>query len=57
MRVQGSDEFIKLLQQHFLEVLNNIVTVDESAVSFHTSETKRQSKHWVEKGQPGPMKA
>jgi hypothetical protein len=31
--------------------------MDESAVSFHTPETKRASKQWVEKGQPGPRKA
>jgi hypothetical protein len=37
--------------------LNNIATVDETAVSFHTPETKRQSKQWVKKGQPGPLKA
>jgi histone-lysine N-methyltransferase SETMAR len=30
--------------------------MDESAVSFHTPETKQQSKQWVKKGQPGPLK-
>jgi [histone H3]-lysine36 N-dimethyltransferase SETMAR len=40
-----------------MAVLNNIVTMDESAVSFHTPETKQQSKQWVKKGQPGPIKA
>ena len=38
-------------------VLDSIVTMDESAVSFHTPETKQQSKQWVKKGQPGPIKA
>ncbi len=26
-------------------------------VSYHTPETKKQSKQWIEKGQPGPIKA
>jgi hypothetical protein len=39
-----------------LAALNNIVTMNESAVSSHTPETKRQSKQWVKKGQPGPLK-
>ncbi len=40
-----------------MAVLNNIVTMDESAVSFHTSETKKQLTEWVKKGQPGLIKA
>ena len=31
--------------------------MDESAVSFHTPETKAQSKQWLPKGTPGPLKA
>ena len=38
-------------------MLDNIVTMDESAVSFHTPETKQQSKQWIKKGMPGPLKA
>ncbi len=38
-------------------MLDNIVTMDESAVSFHTPETKQQSKEWLGKGHPGPIKA
>jgi hypothetical protein len=38
-------------------MLVNIVTMDESAVSFYTPETKQQSKQWMPKGQPGPIKA
>ena len=30
--------------------------MDESAVSYHTTETKQQSKQWVKKGSPGPIK-
>jgi hypothetical protein len=26
-------------------------------VSYHTPEIKKQSKQWIEKGQPGPIKA
>ncbi len=53
-----SDDFLMLLQQHSMGVLNNLVTMDESAVSFFTPETKRQSKQWVKKdshasGKPG----
>jgi hypothetical protein len=40
-----------------MAVLDNIVTMDESAVLFHTPETKKQTKQWVKKGQPGPIKA
>ncbi len=52
-----SEDFIQLLQRLSLAVLNNIVIMDESATSFHTPETKRQSKQWVKKDQPGPLKA
>ena len=31
--------------------------MDESAVSFHTPESKRNSKQWLKKGSPGPIKA
>ena len=30
--------------------------MDESAVFYHTPETKQQSKQWVKKGSPGPVK-
>jgi DNA-binding transcriptional regulator YhcF (GntR family) len=56
-RAQRSEDFLQLPRKHSLAALNNIVTMDESAVSFHTPETKRQSKQWVKKGQPGPLKA
>jgi hypothetical protein len=55
-RVQQSEDFLQLLWKHSMAALNNIVTMDESAVYFHTPETKRQSKQWVKKGQPGPLK-
>ena len=34
----------------------NIVTMDETLVSYHTPLTKKQSKQWIPKGQPGPAK-
>ena len=37
--------------------LRSIVTMDESVVAFHTPETKAQSKQWLPKGTPGPLKA
>ena len=56
-RVERCEEFLRLVRQQSKAVLNNIVTMDESAVSFHTPETKQQSKQWLKKGQPGPIKA
>jgi hypothetical protein len=56
-RVDLSGDFLALLRRHSLVLLNNIVTMDESAVSFNTPETKSVSKQWVKKGQPGPRKA
>jgi histone-lysine N-methyltransferase SETMAR len=40
-----------------MSILENIVTMDESAVSFYTPETKQQLMQWLPKGQPGPVKA
>jgi histone-lysine N-methyltransferase SETMAR len=56
-RVRTSEEFLKLVRRHSLSMLDNIVTMDESAVSFHTPESKQQSKQWLLKGSPGPIKA
>jgi hypothetical protein len=56
-RVQRSTDLIQLLQKQLLVVLNNIVTMDEPAVSFYTPETKQQSKQWVKNSQPALLKA
>jgi len=56
-RKESCEVFVRLVQWHSKAVLRNIVTMDESAVSFHTPETKQQSMQWVKKGQPGPVKA
>jgi hypothetical protein len=55
--VDCSGDFLALLQRHSLAILNNIVTMDESAISFYTPQTKWASKQWVKKGQPGPRNA
>ena len=55
-RVRCSQAFVKMAMDNS-QSLNIIVTMDETAVSFHTPETKRQSKQWVKKGMPGPVKA
>ena len=56
-RVRTSRQMVKLIREKGKGVLGQIVTMDESAVSFHTPETKKQSKQWLKKGTPGPIKA
>ncbi len=46
-----------MIRRRSKAMLENIVTMDESAVSFHIPETKQQSKQWLKKGKPGPIKA
>jgi histone-lysine N-methyltransferase SETMAR len=56
-RVKTSELFLVMVRRRSMLILDNIVTMDESAVSFHTPETKQQSMQWLPKGQPGPVKA
>ncbi len=56
-RVRVCKEFIAAIRRRSLSMLDCIVTMDETMVSFHTPETKRQSRQWIKKGQPGPIKA
>jgi len=56
-RVELSDDFLKLLRWRSAALLQNIITTDESSILFHTPQTKRQSKQWTKKGQPGSIKA
>jgi histone-lysine N-methyltransferase SETMAR len=56
-RVETSAAFVQLVQEKGRGTLSRIVTMDESAVSMHTPETKRHSMQWLEKGAPGPVKA
>jgi hypothetical protein len=53
-RVLTCKEFIATVQRHSMAMLDCIGTMDETMVSYHTPETKKQSKQWLEKGQPGP---
>ncbi len=46
-----------LIQWHSLAVLSNIVIMDESAISFHNLDTKKQPMQWSKKSQPVPVKA
>jgi hypothetical protein len=45
------------INRNSFAMLDSIVTMDETMVSFHTPETKKQSKQWIAKGKPGPIKA
>ncbi len=56
-RVRTSEAFLAMIRRRSKAMLENIVTMDESAVSFHTPETKQQSKQWLKKDEPGPIKA
>jgi len=56
-RVVTSTTLVRLIQNKGLSFLGNIVTMDETLVSLHTPETKKQSMQWIKKGQPGPLKA
>ena len=40
-RVERCDEFLRLVRRRSKAVLDSIVTMDESAVSFHTPEMKQ----------------
>ncbi len=52
-----SKAFVKLVQTKGRSVLDRIITMDESSVSMHTPVTKQQSKQWLKKGTPDPVKA
>ena len=47
-RVTTCEAFVKLVADKGKDILKNI-TMDESAVSMHTPETKSQSKQWLKK--------
>ena len=56
-RVRCSNIFIRKFQKDGQAFLDKIITMDESAVAYHTPETKEQSKQWLKKGTPSPVKA
>ncbi len=52
-----SEDFLVVVRRSSMAILVNIVTMDKSAILFHTPEIKEQYKRWLPKGQPGPVKA
>jgi hypothetical protein len=56
-RVRISQDFVNAVEHSGLSMLDNIITMDETLVSYYTPETKRMSKEWTLKGKPGPLKA
>jgi hypothetical protein len=56
-RVRICTEFVAAVECSSMAMLDQIITIDETMVSYNTPQTKRQSKQWIEKGKPGPTKA
>jgi histone-lysine N-methyltransferase SETMAR len=56
-RVRVSTEFVAAVNRRSKSMLDNIVTMDETMVSYHTPESKKKSKQWIKRGEPGPVKA
>jgi hypothetical protein len=56
-RVDKCNCLLKLMWSTGWGVLDGVFTKDESAVSFHTSKTKQQSKQFLRIGQAGRFKA
>jgi histone-lysine N-methyltransferase SETMAR len=56
-RIRVCSDFITAEHHRSKAMLDAIVTMDETMVSYHTPETKKQSKQWIPRGQPGPLKA
>jgi hypothetical protein len=56
-RVWICTEFVAAVDRSSMAMLDQIITMDETMVSYHTPQTKRQSKQWIKKGKPGPIKA
>jgi histone-lysine N-methyltransferase SETMAR len=56
-RVRTCTEFVAAVNRRSMAMLDRIVTMDETMVSYHTPETKKASKQWIKKGLPGPIKA
>jgi hypothetical protein len=56
-RVNACAELVAAVQRHSIAMMDQIVTMNENMVCYHTPETKRQSKQWVKRGQPESIKA
>ncbi len=52
--MRPSEDFLEMARRHSMAILENTVTMDESAILFHTPKTKQQSRRWLPKSQPGP---
>jgi histone-lysine N-methyltransferase SETMAR len=52
-RIRVCSDLIAAVHRRSKVMLDAIVTMDETMVSYHTPETKKQSKQWI----PGPLKA
>jgi hypothetical protein len=49
-RVRTCTEFVAAINRRSMAMLDRIVTMDETMVSYHTPETKKASKQWIKKG-------
>jgi hypothetical protein len=56
-RIRVCSDFIAAVHRRSKAMLDAIVTMDKTRVSYHTPKTKKQSKQWIQRGQPGPLKA
>jgi hypothetical protein len=56
-RIRVCSDFIAAVHRRSKAMLDAIVTMDKTMVSYHTPETKKQSKQWIPRGQLGPLKA
>jgi hypothetical protein len=46
-RVRSSEELLAMVRRNFMEILDDIIIMDESVMSFHTPETQQQSRQWL----------
>jgi len=53
----GFSQFIPAIHHDSKAYMETIVTMEKTMVSEHMPENKRQSKRWLKKGEPGPIKA
>lgn len=56
VRFECSHRFLQRFRDDGQAFLDRIVTMDETAVALFTPERKEQSKQWVPRGTPGPIK-
>jgi histone-lysine N-methyltransferase SETMAR len=56
-RVRICSKFVPAFDCSSMAMLDQIITMDETMLSYHTPQNKKQSKHWIKKGKPGPNKA